>query len=42
MYQKYAQHIGADEFVQTWVKTTLKNYLEKNKPSTEEVEHILD
>ncbi len=42
MYLKYAQHINADEFVQKWVKTTLKNHLEKETPSTEEVEHILD
>src|SRR3990167_4905952 len=42
MYLEYAKHIGAEEFVKAWVNTTLKNYLEKNKPTTEEVEHILD
>ena len=41
-YLEYAKHLEADEFVVKWVKTTLKNYLEKNDPSTEEVEHILD
>ena len=41
-YLEYAKHIGADEFVEKWVKTTLKNYIEKANPSTEEVEHILD
>lgn len=35
-YLEYAQHINADEWVLTWVKTTLANYLEKNNPSTEE------
>ena len=44
MYLEYAQHIGADEFIQKWVKTTLKNYIDKipNTIPTEEVEHILD
>jgi len=41
-YNKYAKHIGADEYIVKWVNTTLKNYLEKNESSTEEVEHILD
>ena len=42
MYKKYAQHINANEFVLKWVDTTLNNYLKENKPTTEEVEHILD
>lgn len=41
-YLSYADHIGADDFIKTWCKTTLKNYVEKSNPSTEEVEHILD
>ena len=41
-YIKYAEHIGADEFIIKWVKTTLKNYCEKNQTTTEEVEHVLD
>ena len=41
-FLNYARHIEADEFIQAWVKTTLKKHLEKNPVSTEEVEHILD
>lgn len=42
MYHEYAKHIGGDEFVLNWVKTTLANHLKENQPSTEEVEHVLD
>ena len=42
MYQDYIKHIGGDEYLIKWGQTTLKNYLDKNKPATEEVEHILD
>lgn len=42
MYKEYAKHISTNDFVLKWVDTTLKNYLEKNKPETEEVEHIID
>ncbi len=41
-YYEYAKDIGADEFLLNWVKTTLKNAVEKDKPPTVEVEHILD
>ena len=41
-YKKYAEHIGADEKLLTWVDSILFNYSEKNKPKIEEVEHILD
>lgn len=41
-YITYARHIEANTYVQEWTNTVLKNYLEKNKASTEEVEHILD
>ena len=39
---EYAQHLNADEFVIKWTETTLKKYLTKNKPTTEEMEHIID
>jgi len=42
MYTDYTNHIGGNEFVLKWVKTTLANYLEKNQPPIEEVEHIID
>ena len=42
MYQEYAKHIGADEFVLRWVETTLAKHIKGVEPSTEEVEHILD
>jgi len=42
MYLDYAKHIGGDEHLTQWVKTTLKNHLEKHQLSTEEVEHVLD
>ncbi len=41
-YYDYAKHMNAGEHVLTWVETTLANYLSKNTPSTEEVEHIID
>jgi len=41
-YIDYTKHIGGDEHLIKWVNSTLKNYLEKNKSTTEEVEHILD
>ena len=41
-YIEYAKHIGADEHLIKWVKTTLKNAIEKKEKTTEEVEHILD
>jgi hypothetical protein len=43
-YLGYAQHLNANEFVQTWVKTHLAKHIEKSevKPTTEEVEHIID
>lgn len=34
--------MNADNYVLTWVNTTLKNYLTGNNPSIEEVEHIID
>lgn len=41
-YLQYAKHIGADENLLKWCKTTLKNAIEKETKTTEEVEHILD
>ena len=41
-YKAYATHVNANKEVIEWVETTLKNYLEKNAPTTEEVEHIID
>ena len=41
-YLNYAKHIGADEHLLTWIRSTLKNYLESSNPTVEEVEHILD
>jgi len=41
-YIEYAKHIGADEHLIKWCKTTLKNAIEKEEKTTEEVEHILD
>lgn len=41
-YIEYAQFLNASEKVVYWVKHTLNNHLEKNDPSIEEVEHILD
>ena len=42
MYQDYIKHIRGDEYLIKWGQTTLKNYLVKNKPTNEEVEHVLD
>lgn len=41
-YIAYAKHIEANDFVIKWVEKTLKSYLKDNKPSTEDVEHIID
>ena len=41
-YLDYIKHIEGDKYLVEWGKTTLKNYLDKNNPPTEEVEHILD
>ena len=38
----YAKNIGADARIMDWLKTTFKNYSEKNPVPTEEIEHILD
>ena len=39
---KYAQGMGANVSVINWLNTTLQNYLEKNKPTITEVEHVID
>ena len=41
-YLEYANHVGVNEKVGYWLNSTLKNYLEKHDPKTEEVEHLID
>jgi len=38
----YANHIEANQKTINWIEHNLKNYLEKNNPATDEVEHIID
>lgn len=41
-YLEYSVAFLAPEKVQAWIKSTLKNYLAKNSPTQDEVEHIID
>lgn len=41
-YLEYSKAFGASEKVEKWITSTLKNYLDKNSPSQDEVEHIID
>ena len=41
-YKQYAITFNANEKVVYWIEHTLANYLEKNTPPQDEVEHIID
>ena len=41
-YKKYAQFLNAYKEVLYWVEHNLENYLKANKPTQQEVEHIID
>ena len=38
----YAKHIEANNQTMAWIEHNLSNYLDKNEPKTEEIEHIID
>jgi len=39
---EYADYLQVSNEVKTWIRTTLNNYVFKNNPTTDEVEHVID